>query len=126
MQNNVICCKCGTHKTVVGKLKSITYFPNKLVYDENGKYVKCDSCYDNLMIVEGKDYIDLLGKTNIVGDNKEFIRNSNQMYIDYKLNEACKKFNEEMSNPFPKENILKTLKSNIDYWRTTEVINSKI
>lgn len=125
MQNNVICNICGNHHEVNGEIKAEVYFPTKYVFLNNNA-VKCTKCFDVYLTIEGEDYIDLLGKSNIVGEDKEFIRKSNELYIHKqiaKLNNDLVLLIGSQNNSVYRMNIIK---NKIQYWETTKIINTKI
>jgi len=128
MRSNVICCRCGQHKSVKGKLKVEEYFPTKYVYVEGQSLpIKCDGCLDNYMIIENDDYIDLLGKTSITGTDKEFIRKSNEVYIDKVISAfittlAILRLDFDNTN----SSIIAKVNRSLHYWETAKFINSKV
>lgn len=122
MKHNVICNICGHHQEVDGEVKAEQYFPTKYVYVNNA-VVKCPKCYDRYFTIENQDYVSLFCKTGITGDNKEFIRKSNEVYIDNTIAFLYGKLHvlKQDSNKLA----IAKLEKDIAYWETTKVINSK-
>lgn len=130
MKTNVICCICGTHKAVNGKLRARQYFPTKYVYNEKDVCITCDKCFDNYMIIENEDYINLLGKLPMNSDDKEFIRKSNEKYIESTLANLNVELMLEIEKGVTSSPIfnhpINRIKRSMDYWGTEKIINSKV